>query len=76
MWMHLINDRAVSEDHLESDAVRMHGSLLDEFDATSVRRKVTANLAAAFRAQVQRHHEAEVFGIILQRLQNATRFSV
>lgn len=76
MRVHLINDGAVSEHDLEADAVRMHGTLLDEFDTASVGCKVATDLTTTLGAQVKRHHVAEVFSVLLQSLEDAACLSV
>lgn len=74
MWVHLVDNCSVGEDYLQADTVCMHRALLDEFDSAGICRQIASNLAAAFRAQIQRHHETAIFRIILQCLQNGAGF--
>lgn len=74
MRVHLVDNSTVCEHDLQTDAVRVHGALLNELDTAGVRCQIASNLAAALRSQIQRHHKPTVFGIFLQSLQYGARF--
>jgi hypothetical protein len=75
MRVHLVDDRSIWQNNLQSKAVGMHGALLDELDSTSVGSEVASDLARSLGSKIKWHHVTSAFTEFLKCLKNAASFT-